>query len=103
MTLFAEETRDCPYPFYARLRKEQPVSEVAPGMFAVTRHADVQWVLRDYETFSARINENNAFALFGECPVQDQIDAILGDTPEVPVLMRTDPPAQTVVRSAVSK
>jgi cytochrome P450 len=102
-SLFAPETLECPYPFYARLRSEQPVSEVGPGMFAVTRHEDVQRVLRDYAVFSARIGDDSPFTLFGECPVKDQIDEIMGDTSEVPVLMRNDPPAQALIRGAVNK
>lgn len=48
---FGEEFRRDPYPLYRRLRETQPVHRTL-GMWVLTRHADVQAVLRD-RTFSA--------------------------------------------------
>ena len=51
----APETVECPFPFYAALRQEAPVYEVAGmGFFMVSRYADVQRVLTDTDTFSAQ-------------------------------------------------
>lgn len=48
---FSDEFRRDPYPLYRRLRETQPVHRTL-GMWVLTRHADVQAVLRD-RTFSA--------------------------------------------------
>jgi len=48
---FSAEFRRDPYPLYRQLRKAQPVHKTL-GMWVLTRHADVQGVLRD-RTFSA--------------------------------------------------
>jgi cytochrome P450 len=43
-----------PYPFYARLRREEPVTwSPSLGAWLVTRYEDVRAVLRDPETFSS--------------------------------------------------
>lgn len=48
---FSAEFRRDPYPLYRQLRKAQPVHKTL-GMWVLTRHADVQGVLRD-RTFNA--------------------------------------------------
>ncbi len=48
---FSAEFRRAPYPLYRQLRSTQPVHRTL-GMWVLTRHADVQGVLRD-RTFSA--------------------------------------------------
>ncbi|MCZ7434735.1 cytochrome P450 [Streptomyces sp. WMMC1477] len=48
---FTEAFRRDPYPSYRRLREERPVHRTL-GMWVITRHADVQAVLRD-RSFSA--------------------------------------------------
>jgi hypothetical protein len=48
---FGADFRDDPYPLYQRLRAEKPVHRTL-GMWVITRHADVQAVLRDRD-FSA--------------------------------------------------
>jgi len=48
---FGAEFRRDPYPLYRQLRETQPVHRTL-GMWVLTRHADVQGVLRD-RTFSA--------------------------------------------------
>ncbi|WP_404476477.1 cytochrome P450 [Novosphingobium sp. BL-52-GroH] len=93
----------CPHARFAALRAQAPVSEVYPGTWAITRHADVQRVLRDPGTFSARVTDGNDFALFGPSPVQDELDAIMANYPERPALMRTDPPEHKQVRDIVAR
>src|SRR5882724_7450282 len=99
----SESGSQCPYDWFRELRQSRPVAELQPGMFAVTRCADVRAVLADPKTFSARVGGNNPFALFRPSPVQDQLDEIMRAYPEEPVLMRTDPPAHTRVRSLVNR
>jgi len=93
---------NCPYAGYRLMREQSAVTEVQPGVYAVTRYDDVKAVLSDPQTFSARIGDNKSFAFFGPSPVQDRIDEIMRDYPEEPVLMRTDPPLHTRVRALVN-
>jgi cytochrome P450 len=51
---FAPEVQADPYPFYAALRRESPVSYVESlGAYAVSRYADVRRVMHDHATFSS--------------------------------------------------
>jgi hypothetical protein len=53
INLFDPAVRRDPYPTYATLR-EQPVQQVEPmGIWAISRHADVQYVLKHPELFSS--------------------------------------------------
>jgi cytochrome P450 len=53
VNLFAPDVRSDPYPTYARLRSA-PVQQVEPmGIWAVTRHEDVEYVLKNPEIFSS--------------------------------------------------
>jgi hypothetical protein len=52
--LMTPEFRSNPYPFYAEMRRSRPVVQVEPaGMWAVSRHEDVVFVLRHPELFSS--------------------------------------------------
>lgn len=93
----------CPHARYAHLRAHAPVSEVAPGVWAVTRHADVQRVLRDPAIFSAQVTDSNEFEFFGPSPVMTEIRQIMADYPETPALIRVDPPAHKYVRDVVAR
>jgi cytochrome P450 len=90
------KTRREPYAAYARGRREVPVHRHAGlplRIFSVFRHADVQAILRDPETWS------NAFpqmlAAQGEDPA-------LGPPPP-PNMLISDPPQHTRLRSLVGK
>jgi cytochrome P450 len=51
---FNNAQRDDPYPAYAELRRQSPVTKIAAtGFYAVARHADVLYVLRHPELFSS--------------------------------------------------
>lgn len=51
----APETVECPYPFYAALRREAPVYQVpGAGFFIVSRYRDIETVLLDTETFTSK-------------------------------------------------
>ena len=80
-----------PYPFYHRLRAEDPVHRTAQGYWVVTRYPDVMTVLRDQR--------------FGREDFGPAISAVYGDDSERvprPMVFR-DPPAHTRLRSLVSK
>jgi cytochrome P450/class 3 adenylate cyclase/tetratricopeptide (TPR) repeat protein len=80
-----------PYPFYHRLRAEDPVHRTAQGYWVVTRYPDVMTVMRDQR--------------FGREDFGPAISAVYGDDSERvprPMVFR-DPPAHTRLRSLVSK
>ena len=80
-----------PYPFYHRLRSEDPVHQTETGFWVVTRYPDVVTVLRDPR--------------FGREEFGPLVSAIYGDDSERvprPMVFR-DPPAHTRLRSLVSK
>ncbi|WP_375768201.1 cytochrome P450 [Archangium gephyra] len=54
LNLMSPAFREDPYPFYAKLRKEAPVSQVDPnGFWAVSRYEDILTVFKDPELFSS--------------------------------------------------
>jgi cytochrome P450 len=62
-----EELERDPYPLYARLRDEEPVSWVpAVGLWLVTRHDDVRAVDLDPETFTAATDPSTLNRTMGE-------------------------------------
>jgi cytochrome P450/class 3 adenylate cyclase/tetratricopeptide (TPR) repeat protein len=80
-----------PYPFYHRLRLQDPVHQTASGFWVVTRYPDVVTVLRD--------------ARFGREDFGPMVSAVYGDDSERvprPMVFR-DPPAHTRLRALVSK
>jgi cytochrome P450 len=95
---WSPDFRADPYPHYTRLRTHDPVHFVEhPGMWVLTRYADVAAVLRD-ERFSSRR------ALF------ERILATLPDGQVPPILSRatrtmlfSDPPDHTRLRNLVNK
>jgi len=53
--IFDPAFRANPYPFYAELRQRQPLCQVEPaGLWAVSRHQDVSFVLKHPELFSSQ-------------------------------------------------
>ena len=95
-----------PYALYAMLRKNNPVFrlpvpvETGAGVFALTRHADVEAVLRDTEhRFSVQRRKGDLFRLY-----RDQLPAVLVDGPGgAQSMLMQDPPAHTRLRGLVSK
>jgi cytochrome P450 len=95
-----------PYPFYAALRANNPVFRVpAPietgaGIFLLTRHADVEAVLRDADhAFSVRRGEADVFRLYA-----DRLPTTLLEGPGgAQSMLMQDPPAHTRLRGLVSK
>ncbi|PTL76574.1 cytochrome P450 [Vitiosangium sp. GDMCC 1.1324] len=89
-----------PFPFYARLRRESPVTFVPAFHFwLVSRYQDVLSVLKDARTFSSRDT------LRPPVELPREVMAILepaGYRPEYP-LLGDDPPSHTRVRALVGK
>ncbi len=66
-TITLEELERDPYPVYARLRDEEPVSWVpAVGLWLVTRHDDVRAVDLDPDTFTAATEPSTLNRTMGE-------------------------------------
>ena len=54
VNLFAPQVRKDPYPTYARMRMGAPIQQIEPGGFwAVSRHEDVEAVLKNTQVFSS--------------------------------------------------
>ncbi len=87
MSLFAPEMAENPYPFYAQLRRDKPVSRIGPlGLWAVAKYDDCVRILRDPETFSSIVSTQ---AMAGE------------DVP--PSMLFNDPPVHSRLRGLIIK
>src|SRR5687767_9140845 len=82
-----------PYPFYARLRTEDPVHRSPLGLWVLSRYTDALLVLRDPR--------------FGRAGYDQIIEARFGDGPLTGSFRRwmlfADPPDHTRLRGLVSK
>jgi len=93
-----------PYPLYAMLRASNPVfrlpipAETGAGVWLLTRHADVEHVLRD-KRFSVQRREADVFKLYA-----DQLPAALVEGPGgAQTMLMKDPPEHTRLRGLVNK
>lgn len=81
-----------PYPCYAVMRREHPVCRVEPaGMWAISRHEDVRFVLEHPEVFSS-----SGFRQAWE-------PAWVGYNPLARSMLAADPPAHTRLRALVQR
>ncbi len=81
-----------PYPFYSRLREEDPVHASPLGMWILTRYDDAIMVLRDPR--------------FGRAGMAERLEARLGMVPDparTPDMLFSDPPDHTRLRALVSR
>jgi cytochrome P450 len=94
-----------PVPWYALLRKEQPVFRVpGRGFYLVTRYDDVMAAVRDPEVFSNRFHSPGLALGQGSTAVQEEIAAILAEGyPRTATLLTNDPPAHTRFRRLVAR
>lgn len=84
---FSPEVQANPYPYYAELRRDRPVYEVQPfGLWAISRHEDVQFVLKNPHLFSST-----------------GMPAITINGQPTATLITTDPPMHTRLRNLVSR
>jgi len=87
----ALEVKENPYPYYAHLRANEPVYPIEElGWLAVSRYADVDFILRNPKLFSS---EPMFQAFFGD----------LDPVPEAPSMIVCDPPVHTRLRKLVNK
>jgi cytochrome P450 len=97
---FAPPLLDDPYPYYARLRQEAPVT-FAPGfhLWLVSRYQDVMTVLKDPRRFSSRDILRPPVDIPAELLQLLQASSYSPDYP----LLGDDPPAHTRLRGLVGK
>jgi cytochrome P450 len=102
--LYADEVIADPYPYYGRIREEDPVHwNERYQTWLVTRYDDIVWVLRHPEAFSSRFFADDP--QLPSPPIHD------GDVDEYRFvvafrkdeLIQNDPPDHTRLRSAVNK
>jgi cytochrome P450 len=94
------EVRADPYPFYARLRAEDPVHyDPLTKSWLVTRYRDVMAVMHDRAMSRAQALDR----IFLKLPEQAQIDATPIRSFFSQMLLYTDPPVHTRLRGLVSK
>ncbi len=87
----APEVQDNPYPYYKELRDKTPVAWVESMQgWAVSRYADVDFVLRNPGLFSSK--------LWNEAATGDLLTV-----PEAPGLLSMDPPDHTRMRKLANK
>jgi cytochrome P450 len=84
---FSPDVRQNPFPHYARLRAEAPVLKTDMGFTIVSRHQDVQFVLKSPQLFSSE-------AMAGP---QGHTEGV------IPSIITMDPPMHGTFRSLVSR
>jgi len=95
-------TQQNPFPYYAALRDRAPVYRGPNGIFFVSRHAAVQEVLRQPNTFSSMwFNSAAPPPIPG---AEKEREAILADGyPAINTMLTLDPPLQTRYRKTVGR
>lgn len=87
---FSDDFFNAPYATYRRMRDEEPVyySETY-DFYALTRHADVAWAIKDFETFSSARGAD--------------LEMVQSGNPVPPLIIMMDPPQHRRMRSLVNK
>lgn len=96
---FRSDVRADPYPFYDRLRTEDPVHWTPFGFWILTRHADGAAVLRN-RRFSM-IDPRDRETVFGDLLGGDALEAVQRAMEKAMLFM--NPPDHTRLRTLVSK
>ncbi|MFF1867688.1 cytochrome P450 [Streptomyces sp. CB03911] len=93
------EARRDPYPFYARMRSEQPVHRSDQGIWYLTRYADVEAALGDLRLSNDRDRMTRAYvALGGDLKAFSRLSDRLGR-----VMSNTDPPDHARLRKLTNR
>jgi cytochrome P450 len=115
---FDDVQRDDPYPTYAALRRQQPVTLVEKrAAYAIARYADVEFVLRHPELFSSSAMQTalaGSFALPAGASLSPRELARIGELvqamptltggPDAPrSIISSDPPQHAPMRSLVNR
>jgi cytochrome P450 len=98
------EVRANPYPYYAALRREDPVHQILPGapFYAVSRYDDVCEVLHRPDVFSSTALQ--ILAQGGGTSFSPNSGALAGHRLlRSPMMIATDPPDHTRLRSLVNR
>src|SRR5262249_19878785 len=98
------EVRADPYPYYAALRRESPVHQIAPGMpfYCVSRYDDVLFVVQHPELFSSTIQRGPVRG--GDLSPYPNLGALADHRLfESPLMIGVDPPAHGRLRRLVSR
>jgi cytochrome P450 len=91
LNLFAPDVRSNPYPHYANLRRNAPVTQIDPGgIWAVSRYDDVLAVLKNHAVFSS------------EGMRAMTIQPWLPHNPIADSMILMDPPQHTQLRGLIS-
>jgi hypothetical protein len=94
---FTPDARANPYPVYAELRAQGRAVWVNPGVWALTRYADVEAVLRDPQRFSSDPAESDLYRVFTTVwGVDSELISAMNR-----FLLFSDPPTHTRLRSLV--
>lgn len=95
----APETVECPYPFYAAMRREAPVYQVpGAGFFIVSRYQDIEKVLLDTETFTSKTGPG-----VRKEPSKEVMEILSQGWLPVDTLLTNDPPSHRRYRGLVNK
>jgi cytochrome P450 len=116
---FSDAQRTDPYPAYAELRRHSPVTKLEKtGAYAVSRYADVAYVLRHPEKFSSRAMINTMatgltsgltsgkLSAADAARIAELVKAMpipLGDAAKLRSLIGVDPPVHGPMRSLVNR
>lgn len=97
-SLIDPKVQECPYPFYAAMREQDPVYQMPEtGFFIVSRYADCMEALSKPELFSSKMG----FRIMEDPPEVKKIFAdAYGDI--VDTLVTNDPPSHTRFRKLVN-
>ncbi|MFE2067198.1 cytochrome P450 [Streptomyces sp. NPDC059467] len=97
--LLTPEARRDPYPFYARMRREDPVHRSAQGIWYLTRYGDVEAALSDLRLSNDRDRMTRAYsALGGDLKAFSRLTDRLGR-----VMSNTDPPHHARLRKLANR
>ncbi|WP_328455498.1 cytochrome P450 [Streptomyces sp. NBC_00386] len=97
--LLTPEARRDPYPYYARMRREDPVHRSAQGIWYLTRYADVEAALSDLRLSNDRDRMTRAYsALGGDLKAFSRLTDRLGR-----VMSNTDPPDHARLRRLANR
>src|SRR5512143_4210439 len=99
---FDPETIQCPFPHYAQMRAEAPVTHIeSMDIHLVTNHELVMEVLRDPDTYSSKFGGAGM-----PLPPEDRarLAAVAAEgMPRIPTMLTADIPEHTRYRRLVSK
>ena len=94
---FLPDVHENPYPHYHRLRETAPIHQPFPGAYLLSRHRDVEALLRNHHVSSDR----------RKSPMYDLFLASLPDPQRIrdipPSMLFTDPPEHNRLRGLVNK